>query len=53
LSIIKIIGCPALFAKDGAEDLHRKNIYFIDPAGFEVEFVQYLSGIPEERNSTQ
>ncbi|MFT7006944.1 MAG: catechol 2,3-dioxygenase-like lactoylglutathione lyase family enzyme [Colwellia sp.] len=40
-------------AKDGAEDLHRKNIYFIDPAGFEVEFVQYLSDIPEERNSTQ
>ena len=26
-------------AKDGAEDLHRKNIYFVDPAGFEIEFV--------------
>jgi catechol 2,3-dioxygenase-like lactoylglutathione lyase family enzyme len=40
-------------AKDGAEEPHRKNIYFVDPAGFEVEFVQYLSDIPEERNSTQ
>jgi len=40
-------------AKDGAEESHRKNIYFIDPAGFEVEFVQYLSDLPEERNSSQ
>ena len=39
-------------AKRGAQDLHRKNVYFIDPAGFEVEFVQYLSDIPAERNST-
>ena len=39
-------------AKDGAEEPHRKNIYFIDPAGFEVEFVQYLSDLPEERNLT-
>ena len=39
-------------AKDGAVNPYRKNIYFIDPAGFEVEFVQYLSDIPEERNST-
>jgi len=40
-------------AKDGAVEPHRKNIYFTDPAGFEVEFVQYLSDIPEERNSSQ
>lgn len=37
-------------AKSGAEEPHRRNIYYIDPAGFEVEFVQYLSDLPEERN---
>jgi catechol 2,3-dioxygenase-like lactoylglutathione lyase family enzyme len=37
-------------AKDGAEEAHRKNIYYVDPAGFEVEFVQYLSDVPEQRN---
>ncbi len=35
---------------DGADEPYRKNVYFIDPAGFEVEFVQYLSDIPEQRN---
>ena len=35
---------------DGADEPYRKNAYFIDPAGFEVEFVQYLSDIPEQRN---
>ncbi|NKB36002.1 MAG: VOC family protein [Gammaproteobacteria bacterium] len=37
-------------AKNGADDLWRKNIYFTDPAGFEVEFVEYLSDLPAERN---
>lgn len=37
-------------AKEGAEDPWRKNVYFVDPAGFEVEFVQYLSDLPEQRN---
>ena len=37
-------------AKDGADEPHRRNIYFEDPAGFEVEFVQYLSDFPEQRN---
>lgn len=37
-------------AKQGAEEPFRKNIYFFDPAGFEVEFVEYLSDLPEERN---
>ena len=36
--------------KDGADETFRRNIYFIDPDGFEVEFVQYLSDLPEERN---
>ena len=38
-------------AKDGADNRFRKNVYFIDPNGFEVEFVEYLSDLPEERNS--
>lgn len=29
----------------------RKNVYFLDPDGFEIEFVQYLSDLPEERNT--
>ena len=36
--------------KDGADEPHRRNIYYMDPAGFEVEFVQYLSDVPAERN---
>lgn len=35
----------------GAENPHRKNVYFLDPQGFEVEFVQYLSDVPSERNN--
>lgn len=38
-------------AKPGGDCPFRKNIYFVDPAGFEVEFVQYLSDIPAERNA--
>jgi catechol 2,3-dioxygenase-like lactoylglutathione lyase family enzyme len=37
----------------GSEDPFRRNAYFIDPDGFEVEFVQYLSDLPEERNLAQ
>ncbi len=37
--------------KIGADNPFRKNIYFIDPAGYEVEFIEYLSDIPSERNS--
>jgi catechol 2,3-dioxygenase-like lactoylglutathione lyase family enzyme len=36
--------------KDGAEDPYRSNVYYIDPAGFEVEFVEYHSDQPGERN---
>lgn len=35
----------------GAESKYRKNIYFLDPNGFEIEFVEYLSDLPHERNS--
>jgi catechol 2,3-dioxygenase-like lactoylglutathione lyase family enzyme len=35
---------------DGADEPYRRNVYFLDPAGFEIEFVQYLSDIPQQRN---
>jgi len=38
-------------AKPGADNPHRKNVYFVDPNGFEVEFVEYQSDLPVERNS--
>jgi len=38
--------------KDGADEPFRKNAYFIDPAGYEVEFVEYLSDLPSQRNAT-
>ena len=34
----------------GASHPHRKNVYFHDPSGVEVEFVQYLSDLNEQRN---
>ncbi|MDA3137601.1 VOC family protein [Vibrio metschnikovii] len=38
-------------ADNGANETFRRNVYFIDPDGFEVEFVQYLSDLPNERNT--
>jgi catechol 2,3-dioxygenase-like lactoylglutathione lyase family enzyme len=40
-------------AKPGADNRFRKNVYFTDPNGFEVEFVEYLSDLPAERNSDE
>ncbi|RKF14504.1 VOC family protein [Alginatibacterium sediminis] len=37
-------------SNDGQPDEYRRNIYFIDPAGLEVEFVQYYSDQPKLRN---
>ena len=37
-------------AKDGAGECARTNVYYIDPAGFEVEFVQYHTDVPAIRN---
>jgi catechol 2,3-dioxygenase-like lactoylglutathione lyase family enzyme len=34
----------------GPDHPHRRNAYFIDAAGLEFEFVEYLSDRPEERN---
>jgi len=36
--------------KDGAEDEYRDNVYYLDPDGFEVEFVQYHNDLPQLRN---
>lgn len=38
-------------SSSGSEHKFRKNIYFQDPDGFEIEFVEYLTDIPAERNS--
>lgn len=37
----------------GAAHPHRRNLYYIDPNGVEVEFIEYLSDIPAERNSSE
>lgn len=37
--------------KKGSDASFRKNIYFLDSDGYEVEFTQYLSDIPSERNA--
>ena len=39
--------------KNGADEPFRKNMYYLDPDGFEVEFVEYLSDLPAERNLSQ
>jgi catechol 2,3-dioxygenase-like lactoylglutathione lyase family enzyme len=40
-------------AKIGAKNRYRKNVYFIEPNGYEIEFVEYLSDLPYERNSDE
>ena len=37
-------------SKKGQDSPFRRNVYFIDPDGYEIEFVQYLSDLPNERN---
>ncbi|MEM1152839.1 MAG: VOC family protein [Pseudomonadota bacterium] len=39
-------------SSEGAQSRYRRNIYFMDPNGFEVEFVEYLSDVPEQRNAS-
>lgn len=36
--------------KEGPEDEYRSNVYFIDPSGYEVEFVEYYSDVLAHRN---
>lgn len=40
-------------AKGGGDEPWRRNAYFVDPDGFEVEFVEYGSDLPEQRNHSQ
>ena len=40
-------------SNDGANETYKRNIYFTDPDGIEVEFVQYLTDIPAQRNQYQ
>ena len=35
----------------GAGNAYRDNVYYIDPDGFEVEFVEYKSDMPDLRNN--
>ncbi len=37
--------------KEGSEASYRKNVYFLDEDGFEIEFTEYLSDLPHERNA--
>ena len=37
--------------KNGSDSPYRNNIYFLDPDGFEVEFTEYLTDIPAQRNA--
>jgi catechol 2,3-dioxygenase-like lactoylglutathione lyase family enzyme len=36
--------------KFGDDYSFRRNVYYLDPDGFEIEFVEYSSDLPEERN---
>lgn len=47
----RLIAAGAEVASLGDKQKYRKNIYFFDPDGNEIEFVQYLSGWARERNS--
>jgi len=40
-------------SNNGDTQAYRRNVYFIAPSGFEIEFVQYLSDDPALRNSSQ
>ncbi|REL25306.1 VOC family protein [Thalassotalea euphylliae] len=37
----------------GTPNPHRQNAYFVDPTGYEVEFIEYFSDVPSERNNNQ
>ncbi len=34
----------------GSDHPHRRNVYYLDGAGLEFEFIEYFSEKPEERN---
>ena len=49
--IERLVSAGFPVANAGADEPFRRNAYFIDPDGFEVEFIQYLSDLPEQRNA--
>ncbi len=49
-TIERLIQAGYSIHKQGNHTEFRKNIYFLDPNGYEVEFVEYLSDNPKERN---
>ncbi len=49
-ALIKRLAKAGFEVDKGGESQYRNNAYFIDPDGYEVEFVEYLSDLPEERN---
>lgn len=49
--IIRLKQAGFEIAKPGAINEFRKNAYFLDTNGYEVEFVEYLSDLPQERNN--
>jgi len=48
--IVRLAQAGFVVDKQGAEDAYRDNVYYVDPNGYEVEFVQYHSDLPEQRN---
>ena len=46
----RMLAAGYVIASIGANHPHRKTMYYIDPAGFEFEFLEYLSENPEEKN---
>lgn len=48
MSRLKEINCEPAVAYDGDEN--RASVYFIDPNGYEIEFVQYFTDLPVNRN---
>jgi len=48
---LKQAGFSENVAYDGNE--YRASVYFVDPSGYEVEFVQYFNDMPQLRNQYQ
>jgi len=49
-ALIKRLAHAGFEVDKGGESQFRNNAYFIDPDGYEVEFVEYLTDLPAERN---
>lgn len=46
----RLVAAGYPIATIGADHPHRKTIYFIEPSGTEIEFIEYLSEEASERN---